>query len=103
MRVREHMQKGSKSAISLHIKAENDAGAEIGEHEVKKDATVVLTQERNARKRRFIESAGIRAKQPKLCNTGTSVTVSDTWAPNIAHLPRSLPGLDEQRAGHGLD
>ncbi len=96
VRIQEHKQRSSKSALSLHVKEfEDDTD---GEHAIRKESTVVLAQERNARKRRFIESVCIRAKQPCLCNTGTSVTISDMWKTNVVHVTKCLSSLDEEKS-----
>ncbi len=56
--------------------------------------TTVITQEKNMRKRKFIESLCIKSKAPKLCSVGGSVVVSDIWDPSLPHIARSLKDLD---------
>ncbi len=88
IRVREHKRPTSKSALSVHIREARD------DHTIEENSTTVLTQEKNLCKRRFMESAVIKAKSRRLCNNGPSVYVSDTWNPSIAKLARSLSVLD---------
>ncbi len=93
MRVHEHKKNSSKSTISLHVNSFKGEPEEK-DHEVEKESTVVLAQERNAWKRHFVELACIRAKQHCLCNTGMSVTVSDIWKTNLVHVAKELLCLD---------
>ncbi len=90
--VNEHKQRSSKSALSLHI--HEDREEQDGDHQIQEDSATVITQERNLRKRRFIESACIKAKAAQLCNNGPSVYVSDVWNPTLSRLARSLSALD---------
>ncbi len=93
VRIHEHKKNSSKSTISLHVNSFKGKPEEK-DHEVEKESTMILAMERNARKRHFMESACIRTKQRRLCNTGTSVTVSDIWKTNLVHVAKELPSLD---------
>ncbi len=92
IRVNEHKQRTSKSALSLHV--HEDREEQDGDHQIQEDSATVITQERNLRKCRFIESACIKVKAARLCNNGPSVYMSDIWNPTIARLARSLSALD---------
>ncbi len=89
IRVQEHMYPSSKSSLSLHVKAKKESDCEEA-HAIDKKSATVITQERNPRKRRFIESACIKAKRRALCNTGPSLAVSDTWDSSLSHVARKL-------------
>ncbi len=88
VRVNEHKQRSSKSAMSLHVNAGKDAGED---HSIDVDTTVILAQERNQRKRRFVESVCIQAKSARVCNTGPSSYVSDVWKPALTCVAKSMP------------
>ncbi len=88
VRIGEHKLQSSNSAISLHTRTAGD------NHVITENMTTVIAQERNPRKRKFMESAVIKSKAARLCNTGPSVYVSDIWSPSLASLARSLAMLD---------
>ncbi len=88
VRVEEHKKRGSNSAFSLHMREAE------GDHQFLENATSIISQERNLRKRRFIESTVIKAKAARLCNTGPSVFISDVWNPAIARVAKELSALD---------
>ncbi len=88
IRIHEHSLHSSKSAISLHVKS---AGAD---HEIVGESTMVISQEKNLRKRKFMESVCIKAKAQRLCNTGGSVLVSDVWNVGLPAVTRDLSDLD---------
>ncbi len=93
VRIHEHTLRSANSAIGQHVWAEKDRDA-TADHSVLEDSTVVIAHERNTRKRKFIESACIMSKAPRLCNLGPSMEVSDVWGPNLCHVARALPNLD---------
>ncbi len=68
--------------------------AEDADHSVLKKSMLVLGQEKNMRKQKFMESICIMAKAPRLCNLGPSVQVSDVWNPNLSAVARTLPDMD---------
>ncbi len=97
IRVHEHKQRSSKSAIGLHVCELEDKNLPHGmdpDHSVLKESAIVIAQGKNNRKRKFIESVCIIAKAPRLCNFGPSVEVSEVWNPNLATVARALPSLD---------
>ncbi len=104
IRVHEHALPSSKSAISLHVRDSLAAIEEIKKvnpefepednHEVLPESTIVISQERNTRKRKFIESICILSKAPRVCNLGPSAEVSHMWNPNLTCVARALPALD---------
>ncbi len=90
VRVREHQARSSGSAITVHVNDENEA-ENTERHGVDPRETLVLTQERNRRKRRFMESIVIKAKRTRLCNTGPSAYVSDVWDSALPRVAESFP------------
>ncbi len=99
IRIHEHCLASSKSTLSLHVRAENDRIEQDPEstedrHEIDGLSTFIISQERNARKRRLMESICIKSKAAKLCNIGGSVSVSDIWDPSLPKIARLLRNLD---------
>ncbi len=97
VRIYEHHQKSSKSTLSLHVHAANELlrlQHLPEDHEVDGLSTTVICQEKNLRKRKFIESVVIKAKAPKLCNLGGSVTVYGVWDPSLPMVAKKLRDLD---------
>ncbi len=90
VRVHEHQLRSSKSAITLHVNESNEA-ENTDDHGIETKATLVLSQEKNRRKRRFMESISIKAKALRLCNTGPSAYVSDVWNPALPRIAESFP------------
>ncbi len=97
IRIHEHGLKSSKSTISLHIKSENEILQQANEpetHQIDELSPAIISQEKNFRKRRFIESVCIKSRARDLCNVGGSVAVSDIWDPSLPKVARTLPMLD---------
>ncbi len=96
IRVHEHKLKSSKSALSLHVREFEDPNidAEDADHSVVKKSTLVLGEEKNTCKRKFVESVCIVAKAPRVCNLGPSVQVSEIWNTNLAAVAHALPNFD---------
>ncbi len=92
-RTHEHTLKSSKRIISLHVENYKNTEQEE-EHKVLGETTTVITQEKNPWKWRFIESICIKSKVSHLCNTGTSMSMSDMWNPVLPLVVRSLSALD---------
>ncbi len=88
IRIHEHSLSSSRSAISLHV---NSAG--MG-HEILGESTMLISQEKNLRKWKFMESIGIKAKAQRLCNTGGSMQVSGVWNVGLPAVTRDLSDLD---------
>ncbi len=64
------------------------------DHAVEGTSTMVIGQEKNQRKRKFIESICIKSKSLKLCNVGGSVHVADIWDPSLPIIAKNLKDLD---------
>ncbi len=97
IRVHEHELKSSKSMISLHISSENEELRKKHlpqHHKIDPVVTSLITQEKNGRKRKFIESLYIKSKAANLCNVGGSVVISDIWDPSLPNIAKSLKILD---------
>ncbi len=56
IRIQEHRQHSSKSAISLHVWESEKEESTEQKHEVRGESMTIITQEKNARRRHFIES-----------------------------------------------
>ncbi len=97
VRIYEHRLKSSKSTLSLHVHAANELLRLQNlpeDHEVEGMSTSVICQERNMRKRKFIESVVIKSKASKLCNVGGSVGVSGVWDPSLPMVAKRLKDMD---------
>ncbi len=97
VRIHEHRLKSSKSTLSLHVCAANELlrlQHLPEDHEVDGMSTTVICQERNLRKRKFIESVVIKSKAPKLCNLGGSVGVSGVLDPSLPMVAKRLKDID---------
>ncbi len=95
--IHEHCLKSSKSTISLHVHSENEQLAieNLPEmHRINELSANVISQEKNYRKRRFMESVCIKSKSAKLSNTGGLVGVSDVWDLSLPHIAKTLKDLD---------
>ncbi len=96
--IHEHTLRSSKSALILHVRelmdSDDATDTEDADHSVLKKSTLVLGQEKNMRKQKFMESICIMAKAPRLYNLGLSVQVSDVWNPNLSAVARTLPDMD---------
>ncbi len=88
--IHKHTLQSTKSTISLHVK-ESDAEED---HSSLHASTLIIAQERNQRKWKFMESVCIMAKAPHLCNLEPSVKVSDQWNPNLMLIAQALLALD---------
>ncbi len=93
IRLHEHSLKSSKSSISLHMKDENEKEKD-NKHKINPESATLITQERNIRKRKFIESACIKARRASLCNTGPSLAISDVWDPSLPKIAKRIEKLE---------
>ncbi len=97
IRIHEHELKSSKSTISLHILEENEKLRKRNlpqTHRIDHLSPNLISQEKNFRKRKFIESICIKSKSHHLCNMGGSVAVSDIWDPSLPKIAKLLKALD---------
>ncbi len=86
-----------KPRARLHIRTENEELRKRHlpqHHKIDPVVTSLISQEKNGRKRKFIESLYIKSKATNLCNVGGSVVISDIWDPSLPNIAKSLKILD---------
>ncbi len=88
--IHEHQLRSSGSAITLHVNEKNES-ENTDAHGIEPREMLVLMQEKNRRKRQFMESISIKAKAPRLCNTGPSAYISDVWDSALPRIAESFP------------
>ncbi len=93
IRLHEHSLKSSKSSISLHMKEENEK-EKANRHKINPQSAILITQERNTRKRKFIESVCIKARRASLCNTGPSFAILDIWDSSLPKIAKRMEKLE---------
>ncbi len=86
-RLAEHRQKHSKSALSMHLRQNDDHSATMHD-------TLILARERNSLKRKVLESLCIEHKKARLCNTGVSIEMPVIWNICVEGLGQQLAHFD---------
>ncbi len=91
VRLSEHKQNSSKSALSIHIQEHKH---DSSPHEIVPHNTIILAREKNNLKRKITESLCIQHKAARLVNLGTSVELPDVWMRCAEVLRNQLADID---------
>ncbi len=86
VRICEHLQNTSASAISTHIHSTD--------HSLLTKDTMILARERSSFKRKLLESLAIENKRARLCNTGLSLEIPGIWRIFSEHIRKDLAFSD---------
>ncbi len=87
VRIAEHLQYSSKSALTSHL-LDNQL------HKLVLNHTQILAREPNSRKRKIPETLAITHKRSPLCNTAVSTELSEVWQTCASFVTSQLSKSD---------